>query len=274
MPVQVENIGLVVNTKLAKVPTTFAQLETEALKVKKKKHLTFGIACSRARAETRTTCTRSSRVSVATSSAPTRPATSTRRTSASANPTFLKNAALDRQVEQGRPDQLEDRQLDAQNAFLKGQTAFWITGPWTVDDAPEGRRDVQGHPGARDRRSRPCRSWACNGHHGHEVRDGARRRLGGEGPRHELLRDPVGADAARGGGRPSSGEHKAKSSDPILAQFGAASKGGVPMPNIPQMNSVWSDLGQAWVRSTKGAGAMPAAASFKGAARAIAAKIG
>jgi len=71
------------------------------------------------------------------------------------------------------------------------------------------------------------------------------------------------------------GSHsKAKSSDPVLAQFSNASKGGVPMPNIPQMNSVWSDLGQAWVRSTKGAGAMPAQRSFRGAARAIAAKIG
>ena len=32
--------------------------------------------------------------------------------------------------------------------------------------------------------------------------------------------------------------------------------GGVPMPNIPQMGSVWTDLGQAWVQSTKGAGAI------------------
>jgi maltose-binding protein MalE len=46
------------------------------------------------------------------------------------------------------------------------------------------------------------------------------------------------------------------------------------MPNIPQMGSVWTDLGQAWVRSTKGAGAAKAAASFTAAARAIADKIG
>ena len=44
IPTFVENIGLVVNTALAKVPTTFSQLETEALAVKKKKHQTFGIA--------------------------------------------------------------------------------------------------------------------------------------------------------------------------------------------------------------------------------------
>jgi maltose-binding protein MalE len=60
----------------------------------------------------------------------------------------------------------------------------------------------------------------------------------------------------------------------VLAQFSKASKGGVPMPNIPQMSSVWGDLGQAWVRSTKGTGSMPAARSFKGAARSIADKIG
>ena len=44
VPAAVENIGLVVNTKLAKVPTTFSQLEKEALAVKKAKHQTFGIA--------------------------------------------------------------------------------------------------------------------------------------------------------------------------------------------------------------------------------------
>ena len=78
--------------------------------------------------------------------------------------------------------------------------------------------------------------------------------------------------AAAGGRAPAN--IKAKAADPILAQFGAAGKGGVPMPNIPQMASVWNDLGQAWVRSTKGAGAMPAARSFKGAAASIADKIG
>jgi hypothetical protein len=40
------------------------------------------------------------------------------------------------------------------------------------------------------------------------------------------------------------------------------------------MDSVWQDLGQAWVRSTKGAGAMTATRSFKGAAKSIALKIG
>src|SRR5207249_3340476 len=39
IPVQIENIGLIVNTKLTAAPTTFAQLEATALKFKKKNHL-------------------------------------------------------------------------------------------------------------------------------------------------------------------------------------------------------------------------------------------
>jgi arabinogalactan oligomer/maltooligosaccharide transport system substrate-binding protein len=61
--------------------------------------------------------------------------------------------------------------------------------------------------------------------------------------------------------------------DSILSQFGKAGAGGVPMPNIPQMASVWADLGGAWVKATKGAGATSARAAFAAAAKTIAAKI-
>jgi arabinogalactan oligomer/maltooligosaccharide transport system substrate-binding protein len=61
--------------------------------------------------------------------------------------------------------------------------------------------------------------------------------------------------------------------DPALRQIGLASKGGVAMPNIPEMNSVWGDLGTAWVRSTKGTGATPAKIAFKTAAKNIRTKI-
>ena len=62
--------------------------------------------------------------------------------------------------------------------------------------------------------------------------------------------------------------------DPILKQFGKASVGGVPMPNIPQMSAVWSELGGAWVKATRGSGAVPAQIAFRTAARNIANKIG
>ena len=63
-------------------------------------------------------------------------------------------------------------------------------------------------------------------------------------------------------------------SDATLKAFGVAGRGGVAMPNIPQMSAVWSDLGSAWVKSTKGSGATPARAAFATAARNIANKIG
>jgi arabinogalactan oligomer/maltooligosaccharide transport system substrate-binding protein len=62
--------------------------------------------------------------------------------------------------------------------------------------------------------------------------------------------------------------------DSVLLQFGRAGAGGVPMPNIPQMASVWSELGGAWVKSTRGAGATKARTAFATAGRNIANKIG
>jgi len=61
--------------------------------------------------------------------------------------------------------------------------------------------------------------------------------------------------------------------DPILRQFGAAGAGGVPMPNIPQMGSVWAELGGAWVKATKGTGATSARVAFTTAAKNILDKI-
>ena len=45
------------------------------------------------------------------------------------------------------------------------------------------------------------------------------------------------------------------------------------MPNIPQMASVWEELGGAWVKATKGAGAVAARVAFATAQRNIANKI-
>ena len=80
--------------------------------------------------------------------------------------------------------------------------------------------------------------------------------------------------AAANGRYPANTRAGARVSDPTLKAFGVAGRGGVAMPNIPQMSAVWSDLGSAWVKSTKGSGATPARASFATAARNIANKIG
>src|SRR6476660_1994069 len=133
IPVAVENIGLVVNTKLVKVPTTFKQLETEALAQKKKAHIGFGIAVQQGSGgdayhmypffsglggyvfgTNKAGNLDPSDIGVA-------------------SPTLLKNSKL---VDKWNKEGLLSSKVDAaaaQNAFLKGQTAFWITGPWNAD---------------------------------------------------------------------------------------------------------------------------------------------
>jgi maltose-binding protein MalE len=273
VPVAVENIGLVVNTKLAKVPTTFSQLESEALKVKKAKHQTFGIAVQQGSGgdayhmypffsglggyvfgTNKAGNLDPSDIGVA-------------------NPTFLKNAPL---IDKWNKEGLLSSKVDssaAQNAFLKQQTAFWITGPWNSDLLKKSglQFKVVQVPAI----AKP--SVPFLGVQGFMVTKYATVH-GVDSAAKDLVTNYMATPSAQtqlaaANGRPPA-NLAAKSSDPVLAQFSAASKGGVPMPNIPQMNSVWSDLGQAWVRSTKGSGSMAAAKSFKAASRSIAAKIG
>jgi len=273
MPVAVENIGLVVNTKLAKVPTTFKQLETEALAQKKKARIGFGIAVQQGSGgdayhmypffsglggyifgTNRAGNLDPSDIGVA-------------------NPAFVKNAAL---IDKWNKEKLISSKVDgaaAQNAFLKGQAAFWITGPWNSDTLKKSglKFKVIQMPAI----VKP--SVPFLGVQGFMVtKFAALHGVGGAATdlvTNYLATPSAQTQLAAANGRPPANV-KARSSDPVLAQFSAASKGGVPMPNIPQMNSVWGDLGQAWVKSTKGAGATKATVAFKAAARSIADKIG
>ncbi len=273
MPVAVENIGLVVNTKLAKVPTTFKQLETEALAQKKKARIGFGIAVQQGSGgdayhmypffsglggyvfgTNKAGNLDPSDIGVA-------------------NATLVKNAPL---VDKWNKEGLINSKVDgaaAQNAFLKGQAAFWITGPWNSDTLKKSglKFKIIQVPAI----VKP--SVPFLGVQGFMVtKFAATHGVGGAATdlvTNYLATPSAQTQLAAANGRPPANV-KAKSSDPVLVQFSAASKGGVPMPNIPQMNSVWSDLGQAWVKSTKGAGATKASVAFKAAARSIADKIG
>src|SRR3954453_13286222 len=273
IPVAVENIGLVVNTKLAKVPTTFKQLETEALAQKKKAHIGFGIAVQQGSGgdayhmypffsglggyifgTNKAGNLDPSDIGVA-------------------NAAFVKNAPL---VNKWNKEGLISSKVDdaaAKNAFLKGQAAFWITGPWNADTLKKSGLSfkVMQMPAI----VKP--SVPFLGVQGFMVTKFAADH-GVTGAATDLVPNFMASPAAQtqlaaANFRPPA-NLKAHSSDPVLAQFSAASKGGVPMPNIPQMDSVWGDLGQAWVKSTKGSGATPAVVAFKTAARAIADKIG
>ncbi|HZR96830.1 MAG TPA: extracellular solute-binding protein [Gaiellaceae bacterium] len=275
VPTQVENIGLVVNTGLVKVPSTFKQLEQEALAFKKKKAGNLAIAVQQGTngdayhmypffsglggyifGTNKAGNLDPSDIGIA-------------------NTKFLKNASL---IDKWNKEGLINSKVDsstAQNAFLKGQAAFWITGPWNSDTLKKSGLKFKiiqlpkiAYP-----------SVPFLGVQGFMVTKYAATH-GVESLAQDFVANFMSTAAAQtslanvAGRWPANTKAGAGFSDPVLAQFGRASKGGVPMPNIPQMNQVWTDLGQAWVRSTKGAGAAKAAASFKAAARAIADKIG
>jgi maltose-binding protein MalE len=273
IPVQIENVGLLVNTKLARVPTTFAQLESEALAAKKKTHLSFGI------------CVQQGSDGDAYHMYPffsglggyifgtNKAGNLNPKDVGVANPTFIRNTTL---IDKWNREGLINSQTDysiCDTAFTRSQTPFWITGPWALSDIQKAGiafKVVQVPPIAKP-------SVPFLGVDGLVVTKFATTH-GVDTAAKDLVANYFSTASAQtqlaGAGARPPANLKAKASTSVLAQFAKAGKGGVPMPNIPQINQVWGDLGQAWVRSTKGPGAMPAARSFKGAALAISYKLG
>jgi arabinogalactan oligomer/maltooligosaccharide transport system substrate-binding protein len=275
LPVQLENIGLVVNTQLAKVPKTFSQLETEALAYKKKSSSNIGIAvqqgsggdayhmypffsglCGYIFGKNAVGNLDPANIGVA-------------------NPKFLANAGL---IDKWNKEGLINSKVDsgiAQNAFLKKQAAFWVTGPWNSATLKASGIKFQVVQVPKI----SCPSVPFLGVQGLFVTKYAVTHGVGSAAV-DLVTNYMAQPASQvavalAGGRPPANIAAAKLvKDPVLAQFSKAGVGGVPLPNIPQMASVWSELGGAWVKSTRGAGAVPAKAAFRTAARNIANKIG
>ncbi len=276
-PVALENIALVTNTKLAKVPTTFAQLESEALAAKKKTKAAVGISvqqgsggdayhmyplfsglCGFVFGKNSAGNLDPSNIGIA-------------------GKAFVKNTAL---VDKWNKEGLIRSSVDSsisQDLFLKGKTAYWFTGPWNLDTLKKSGLSYK--LSAFPPIVKGCKSVPFLGVQGfmvtkfaaaHNVESLAKDLVSSymmqSGPQLEL--------ALANGRFPANLTAGKQVKDTQLKAFGAASTGGVPLPNIPQMNSVWGDLGAAWVRSTKGGGSIPARRSFVGASRSIAQKIG
>jgi len=274
-PVVLENIGLVVNTRLAKVPKTWADLEKAALAFKKKKSGNLAIAVPQGTAgdayhmypffsglggyvfgKNKVGNLDASDIGVA-------------------NAKFLANAAM---IDSWNKTGLINSKIDygvAKDAFLKGKAAFWVTGPWESDTLKQSglRFQIVQLPKIK------YQSVPFLGVQGFMVTKFAATH-GIESAAKDLVADymmrPAGqlALSAANGRFPANTLAGKQVKDNVLAQFGKAGAGGVPMPNIPQMSAVWTELGGAWVKSTKGAGATKARASFTTASRNIANKIG
>ncbi|HET8895248.1 MAG TPA: extracellular solute-binding protein [Gaiellaceae bacterium] len=275
VPTQIENIGLVVNTSLVKVPTTFAQLEQEALAYKKKVHTSFGIAVQQgANGDAYHMYPFFSGLGgyiFGTNTAGNLDPSNI----GVANKTFLANAkAIDKWNKEGLINAALTYDT-AQNAFLKKQAAFYMTGPWAsqvleqsgikfkIIQVPAIVKAAVPFLGVQGMMVTKFASV-----HGVDA-------LAQDFVSNYIPTPAAQLSLAIANGRfPANIIAGKQVHDPVLAEFGKAGVGGVPMPNIPQMNSVWADLGAAWVKATQGAGATPATTAFKAAARSIADKIG
>jgi arabinogalactan oligomer / maltooligosaccharide transport system substrate-binding protein len=274
-PVAIENIGLVVNTRLAHVPRNFADFQRQALAFKRRGGGRLALALPQAPAgdayhmypffsglggyvfgKNRAGNLDPSDIGVA-------------------NPRFIRNAGL---IDTWNRLGLINSKIDyntAKNAFLQRRAAFWITGPWEADTLKKSglRFRIVQLPKIK------YRSVPFLGVQGFMVT-----RFAAVHGVESLAKDLVGAYmmtpaaqtalAAANGRFPANRQAGRAVRDNVLAQFGRAGTGGVPMPNIPQMSSVWTELGGAWVKSTRGRGAVKARVAFRTAARNIANKIG
>ena len=274
-PVAVENIGLVVNTKLVRVPTTWSRLEKSALAFKKRKKGNLGIAVQQG--------TNGDAYHMypffsglggyifgvnATGSLD--PADL-----GVANKLFLKSSTL---IDRWNREGLISSKVDAaaaQSAFLGGRAAFWVTGPWSMD-ALAKRPDLKIRIVQVPAIVKPAvpllgvQGYVVTRYAAAHGVDAAAKDLVGE---YLATAAAQQALAAASGRYPASEEAAGRVKETYVRQFGRAGKGGVAWPNIPQIDTVWPDLGRAWAKSTRGPRAVKAATAFRTAARTIAAKI-
>ena len=276
-PVALENIALVTNTKLGKVPTSFVDLEKRALAAKKKMKTQVGIAVQQGATgdayhmypffsglggyvfgANKAGNLDPSDIGVA-------------------NPKFLRNAPL---IDKWNKEGLIRSQVNdsiAKDLFLKGRVAYYLTGPWFLADIRKS--GVKYAISAFPQIVPGIKSVPFLGVQGYMVT-----KYSSAHGVESLAKDLVANYMMQAGAQttlalandrsPANLKALARVKDKDLKAFGAASSGGVPMPNIPQMASVWQDLAAAWARSTKGAGATPARKSFTAAQKSIAQKIG
>jgi maltose-binding protein MalE len=273
-PYALENVGLVVNTRLAKVPKTWAQLEKAALAFKRKSADNIAIAVPQGSngdayhmypffsglggyvfGTAKNGALLPSKLGVA-------------------NKVFLKNAPL---IDKWNREGLINSKVDygtAKNAWLKGNAAFWITGPWEIDGIK-----ASGNPFRIVQLPKiKFRSVPFLGVQGTMVTKYSQthgvQSLAKDLVANEMMKASFQLDLEQANLRyPANKLAGKRVNDPILRQFGAAGLGGIPMPNIPQMGSVWDSLAGAWVKSTKGTGATPARAAFAEAQKTIRDKI-
>lgn len=143
----------------------------------------------------------------------------------------------------------------AKEFFLAGQSPYWITGPWNVPDIKASGMNyaIDALPSAGGEPAQPF-----IGVNGFFLSSKSTNALAAT----QFIVNYLSTEAVQTalyeiGGRPpalTAAYEAAAASDPDVAALGAIGQGGVPMPAIPEMGSVWADWGSAELALIKGEG--------------------
>jgi arabinogalactan oligomer/maltooligosaccharide transport system substrate-binding protein len=165
----------------------------------------------------------------------------------------------------------------ARSAFVRGKAAFWLAGPEEMDTlkALKFTYRITGVPPIVAKRAavpllRIQGFMVTKYAEKHGVADVAQKLVG----RYLATAGRQLALAAASGLNPASAVAAKQVPERRLAAIAAAAAGGVPVPNIPQMTSVWGPYGAAWSASTSGPGATPATDAFTTAQTTVTAALG
>ncbi len=142
----------------------------------------------------------------------------------------------------------------AREEFVAGKSPFWLTGPWSIPAITEAGINyaVDPIPTAGGEVATPF-----VGVQGFFVSSESENKLAAN----EFLVNYVGTEAVQtalyevGGRAPALlSAFEAAQADEVVGAFGAVGATGVPMPNVPAMDVVWSDWGSTEVAIINGQG--------------------
>ncbi len=277
VPQAFENVALVVNTKLAKVPTSWADLEKKALAFKAKKTGNFGIAVPNGDAYhmypfLTGLCGYIFGTNAAGVYDVNRIGLDDKK--------FLKNAPL---IDKWQKEKLFNSSADygaAADAFMKnGTAAYWVTGTWNAVDLKDPLKNktssssfaVVPFPKI------VCAASPFVGVKGafltkyartHSVESAGRSLmtyLAGQTAQikyaNAILLPPANSAASK------------KVTNPVIAAFNKAAGPNV-MPNVPEIDFMWSAMGDSWNISLKATGATKAKTAFAAAAKKLRVQVG
>jgi len=163
----------------------------------------------------------------------------------------------------------------AKDAFVNGDSPFWITGPWDAATLTSLKFKYRVSPvpniviGIQPSPLLGMKGFAVTSFAAQHKRSP----LAKEFLRAGLTTVPVqSAFGAAAGRMPAAAAGTPAST--LIKAFGVAGTAGIPVPNVPEMNGVWAPLGKAWASSTSGVAAVPAKDAFAEAELTILDEIG